>query len=100
TRPLTYEEAQCRRDIGFHFEAWHYGVEHAVFEQEFAALEAFREFLPDGLLDDARSGEPDLRARLRDVEIAQHGVARGDAAGGGVGEDADIGQPGLIEFHQ
>ena len=34
-------------------------VEHAVLEQEFAALEAFGQLLTDGLFDDAGAGEAD-----------------------------------------
>ena len=54
--------------------------------QIFGALEAFRQLLADGLLDDARAGEADQRAGLGDLDVAQHGVGRGDAAGGRIGE--------------
>ena len=57
-------------------------VEHAVLEQELAALEAVGQLLADGLLDDARTGEADQRLRLGDVQVAQHREAGGDAAGG------------------
>ena len=67
------------------------GVEHAVFEEEFAALEALREFLPDGLLDDAGSGETDEGSRLGDIQVAQHGERCGDAARRGIGEDRNVG---------
>jgi hypothetical protein len=62
-----------------------------VFEEELGALEAFGELLADGLFDDAGAGEADERAGFGDVEVAEHGEAGGDAAGGGVGEDADVG---------
>ena len=55
------------------------------------ALEAFGQLLPDGLLDDARAGEADERARLGDVQVAQHREAGGDAAGGRIGEHGDVG---------
>ena len=43
-------------------------VEHAVLEQELAALEALGQLLADRLLDDARAGEADQRLRLGDVQ--------------------------------
>ena len=55
-------------------------VDHAVLEQIFGALEAFRQLLADRLGDDARAGETDLRAGLGDLDVAQHGVGRADAA--------------------
>ncbi len=69
-----------------------------MLQQELGALEAFREFLADGLLDDARAGEADERAGFGDVEVAEHGEAGGDAAGGGVGEDADVGDAGVVHL--
>ena len=63
-------------------------VQHAVLEEELAALEALGQLLPDGLLDDARAGEADQRLRLGDVHVAQHGEARGHAAGRGIGQHA------------
>ncbi len=76
------------------------GVEEAFFEEEFGALEAFGEFLANGLLDDAGSGEANEGAGFGDVEVAEHGEAGGDAAGGGVGEDADVGDAGLVELRE
>src|SRR5229473_6062761 len=73
------------------------GVEEAVFEEEFGALKSFGEFLADGLLDDARAGETDERAGFTDVEVAEHGEAGGDAAGGGVGEHGDVGKLFLVQ---
>src|SRR5438093_12725590 len=71
-----------------------------MLEQKLAGLEAFGQLLTDGLLDDSRSGETDLRARLSDVEVAQHGEAGSYAAGCGIGEDADEGYLGLIQAHE
>src|SRR5713226_9517544 len=68
------------------------GVEKAVFEQEFGALKSFGELLPDGLFNDAGAGEADERAGFTDVEVAEHGKAGGDAAGGGIGEHGDVGE--------
>ena len=72
-------------------------VEHAVLEQELAALESFGQRLADRLLDDARTGKADERLRLGDVDVAQHGEARRDAAGRRIGEHRDVGQPRPIE---
>src|SRR5262245_21626918 len=69
-------------------------VELAVREQEFRPLEALGKRLPDRLGDDPRPGEPDQRARLGEDDVAQHREARGDAAGGGIGEDRDVRQAG------
>jgi len=41
-------------------------VDHAVREEELAALEPVGQLLADRLLDDARPGEPDERLRLGD----------------------------------
>ena len=63
----------------------------------FGALEAFRQLLADRLLDDARAGEADDRAGLGDVDVAEHRVGRGDAAGRRIGQHDDIGQPRLAQ---
>ena len=77
-----------------------YGVEEAFFEEELGALEAFRELLADGLLDDARAGKADEGAGFGDVEVAEHSETGGDAAGGGIGEDADVGNASVVELGQ
>ena len=68
-----------------------------MLEEELAALKALGQRLADGLLDDARTGKPDERLRLGDVDVAEHGEARRDAAGRRIGEDGDVGQPGAVE---
>ena len=72
-------------------------VDHAVVAQIFGALEAFGQLLADGLLDDARAGEADQRAGLGDMDVAEHGVGGGDAAGRRIGEDDDVGQLRVAE---
>src|SRR5262245_64366175 len=67
-------------------------VELAVREQEFRPLEALGKRLANRLGDDTRAGEPDQRARLGENNVAEHREARGDAAGGGIGEDRDVRQ--------
>src|SRR5579863_158088 len=68
-----FQELQRADQIVLQIAAVDDGVEEAFFEQELGALEAFGEFLADGLLDDARAGEADKRAGFGDVEIAEHG---------------------------
>ena len=75
----------------------HDHVQHAVLEQELRALEALGQLLADRLLDDARPGEADQGAGLRHVQVAEHRERGGDAAGGGIGQQADEGQPRLVE---
>ena len=70
-------------------------VDHAVVEQVFGPLEAFRQSLADGLFDDPGAGEPDHRAGLGDGDVAEHGKGRRHAAGGGIAKHHDIGQAGL-----
>src|SRR4051794_37153026 len=55
-------------------------IDHAVCFEILSALKAFRQFFADRLLDDARSGKADERSGLGDMDIAQHGIRRGDAA--------------------
>ena len=71
-----------------------------LLEQELAALESFRQLLPDRLLDDARAGEADQRFRLGDVQVAEHREAGRDAAGRRIGEHRDVRQPRAIEPRQ
>src|ERR1700722_3995748 len=78
-------------EVGLHLLAGDDGVEEAVLEEELGALEALGELLADGLLDDAGASEDDQGAGFGDVEVAEHGEAGGDAAGGGMGHDGDIG---------
>ncbi len=86
-----------RATVAFSSARWHDEVEEAVLEQELAALEPFGKALADRLLDDARAGEADQRAGLGDVEVAEHGEAGGDAAGGRVGEHRDVGHAGVAQ---
>ena len=52
-------------------------------------------FLVRGLLDHARAGKGHERARLGEDDVALHGKARSDAAGGGVGEHGQVEQARL-----
>ena len=62
--------------------AMHHHVDHAVLVEIFGALEAIGKLLADGLLDHAGTGKADQRAGLGDVDVAEHGVGGGHAAGG------------------
>ena len=68
-----------------------------MLHQIFGALEAFGQLFADGLLDDARPGKADQRAGLGDVDVAEHGIGGGDAAGGRVGQHDDVGQAGFLQ---
>ena len=70
--------------------AMHHHIDHAVVAQIFRLLKSVRQFLANGLLDDARAGEADQRAGLGDLNVAEHRIGRGDAAGGRIGEHDDI----------
>src|SRR6266849_3193285 len=91
------KEIERAGDEGLEVLAVDDGVEKTVFEQEFGTLKSFGKFLADGLLDDARAGETDERAGFADVEVAEHGEAGGNAAGGGVGEHGDVGKLFLVQ---
>ena len=52
----------------------------------------------DELLDDARAGEREQRAGLRDQDVAERREARHRAAGRRVGEDAEERQPRLVQL--
>src|ERR1700733_11864395 len=82
--------AQCLGEVLLHLLARNDCVKEAVFEQKLRPLKALGELLADGLLDDARTSEADQGFGFCDVEIAQHGEARGNAAGGGVGHHGDV----------
>src|SRR6266852_4726916 len=92
------KEIEGAGDEGLEVLAVDDGVEKTVFEEEFGTLKSFGKFLADGLLDDARAGETDERAGFADVEVAEHGEAGGNAAGGGIGEHGDVGQPFVVKF--
>ncbi len=63
-------------------------------EQELGALEALGQRLARGLLDHARTREADQRARLGDVDVAEHREARRHTARGRVGHHRDVRQLG------
>ena len=73
----------------------HDGVDHAVLQQVLGALEALRQLLADGVLDDARAGEADQGVGLGEVHVAQHGERGRHAAGRGIGQHDDVGQARL-----
>src|SRR3989441_3772785 len=87
-------------DVGLQVFARDDGIEKAVLQQELGGLKTLGQLLANGLLDDARAGETDQRAGLGDVQITQHGVAGGHAAGGGVGEHGYVRHARLVQAGQ
>src|SRR5947207_1992888 len=67
-----HEEFERGRNEALHILAMDNRVDHSMFDEELASLEAFRELLPDGLFDNSRSRESDERAWFGDIEVAQH----------------------------
>ena len=95
-RPLQQVEQPRQRRA--HLEAVHHLVDHAVRQQILGALEAFGQLLADGLLDHPRPREADHRPGLGQMDVADHGEGRGDAARGRVGQDHDVGQARLLDL--
>src|SRR6266404_4820398 len=94
---LRQEKIECGRDISLQVLAMNDGVEEPVLQKKLGRLKAFGKLLTHGLFDDTRAGKTDQRARLGNVDVAQHRVARSDAAGRGIGEDGNKRQADLIE---
>src|SRR3546814_19775044 len=65
------------------------GVEHAVLEEELAALKALRQRLAERLLDHAGPREADERLGLGDVHVAAHREAGGHTAGRRIGRSEE-----------
>ena len=94
------EKIESADEVGLEQTAMDDSVEEAFFQEELGALEAFWEFLTYGLLDNAGAGEADECAGFGYVQVAEHGEAGGDAAGGGIGEHADVGDAGRVQLRQ
>ena len=77
------------RDALAHVAPVHDHVENAVLEQKLAALKTLGQRLAHRLLDDARTGEADERARLGEVQVPEHRKTRRHAARGRIGHDRD-----------
>ncbi|MBA7468829.1 hypothetical protein ES707_04084 [subsurface metagenome] len=60
--------------------------------QIFGALETLGQLFADGLLDHARAGKSDQRTRLGNLDVAEHRIGRGDAAGGRIGQHHNVRQ--------
>src|SRR6476660_9510294 len=94
------EEIERLRDVVFHFAARHDCVEETVLQEKLRGLESLWKLLADGLLDDARTREADLRAWLCDVQVTEHREARTHSARGRISHDADVWHTRIVEFHQ
>src|SRR5882672_897015 len=97
---LSQEKIECRRNVGFQVLAMDNRVEEPVLQKKFGPLKTFGKLLPHGLFDDTRPGKSNQRARLGNIEVAQHGIACSDAASRGVGEDRNKRQSVLIEARE
>src|SRR6266542_256368 len=72
-------------------------VDEAPLEEELRLPESRRQLLTDGPTRHAFAGETDERAGLGEDDVPERRVRREDAARGGVGDDAHVGQASLIE---
>ena len=88
-RRLGQQPAQPR-NRGAQIAAVHHHVDHAVIAQIFRSLKSFGQLFPNGLLDDTGTGEADQRAGLSNMHVAKHGIGRGNAAGGRIGQYDDV----------
>ncbi len=66
-----------------------------MLHHELGRLEAGRQVGMGRFLHHTRAGETDHALRLGDDDVPQRGEAGGDAAGGRMREDGDVGQTGL-----
>ena len=71
-------------------------VDEAMLQQVLAGLETGGKGLADGLLDDPLASKTNERLGLSQDEVAQHREAGRNAAGGRVGQDADVGLVRLV----
>ena len=70
-------------------------IDEAVVLQVFGGLESIGQFFAQGLFNHPAAGKADQGLGFGQDEVAEHGKAGRDAAGGGVGEQGDIKQFGL-----
>lgn len=66
-------------------------VQHAVLEEVLRSLESLREFLSNGLLNNARTCKTDQCVRFGNLNVAEHRVRRRYASRGRVGEYRNVG---------
>src|ERR1051325_3426923 len=76
------EEVEVVDQTILHFLARDDGIDEAMFDKELRGLKARRQLGLSGVLDHARAGEADHRARFGDDQVAEAGVT-GHYAGGG-----------------
>ena len=58
-------------------------IDHAMIQQIFSPLEALGKLFPNGIFDDSLAGKADQCAGLRDMDVAEHGIAGRHAASRG-----------------
>jgi hypothetical protein len=81
------QQSQVVADLDTEVLARDDGVEVAELEVALRGAETCGQFLMGGLLDDARPGEVEPRARLRDADVGERRETGHHAAGARVGED-------------
>ena len=65
--------------------------------RELAALKSLWQLLPDGLFNNSRPGESNQGSGFGKVQVSQHGEAGGNATGGRIGQNRNVGDAGFIE---
>ena len=76
---------------------FHHHVDHAMRFEIFGALKTFRQAFANCLFDHPGASKTDDRAGFGDMDIAEHGIRRRDAARRRIGQDDDIGKLGVAQ---
>src|ERR1700677_3662795 len=87
---LDRHPAQRLREVLLHLFARDDGIEKAMLKQELRPLKARWQLLANCLFDNARPSKADKRVRLRNIEIAKHGEARGHSPGSRVSHHRNV----------
>src|SRR5579859_3436938 len=94
------QHVKAVRNEGLQVLPMHHRIQEPVFQQELRPLESFRQFLADGLFDYARPGKSNQRARLSDVDVAEHRETRRHSSGRWVREQRNVRQFGVVQPRQ
>ncbi len=90
-----FRAAKERRKLLFLRAAGNNAIHEALLKQKLGALEAFRQLLAHGLLNDPRPREADERFGLGEDHVRLHGEGSHHAAGRRVGQHRRVEQPRL-----
>ena len=91
-RRFRLKELKHLREAFFELMTRHNHIDHTVLMQILGTLEAFGYLFADCVLNNPLASKADERAGLSNMDITEHGVTRGDAAGCRLGEDDDVGK--------